>query len=72
MVKAGSRPAAPALTGKVDGGVQASYLGIYGGILRFQGQRQLQHDPEKRLRFSEKVMLKQRDEIVIRFNLTGS
>jgi hypothetical protein len=43
-------------------------------------RRSLQHDPEKpapRLmrgaqRFSEKIMLKQRDEIMIRFNLIGS
>src|SRR5712664_3749915 len=30
------------------------------------------HDPEKWDRFSEKIMLKQRDEIMIRFNLIGS
>jgi hypothetical protein len=34
--------------------------------------RGLEHDPEKRNRFSEKVMLKQGDEIMIRFNLIGS
>jgi hypothetical protein len=31
-----------------------------------------EHDPEKWERFSEKAMLKQEDEIMIRFNLIGS
>jgi hypothetical protein len=31
-----------------------------------------EHDPEKWKRFSEKTMLKQRDEIMIRFNPIGS
>jgi hypothetical protein len=30
------------------------------------------HDPMGGYRFSEKVMLKQKDEIMIRFNLIGS
>jgi hypothetical protein len=43
--------------------------------------RRLEHDPEKHAlgldprvetRFSEKIMLKQSDEIMIRFNLIGS
>jgi hypothetical protein len=37
-----------------------------------RGQGQPEHDPEKWQRFSKKIMLKQRDEIMIRFNLTGS
>jgi hypothetical protein len=32
----------------------------------------LEHDPEKWDRFSEKIMLQQEDEIMIRFNLIGS
>jgi hypothetical protein len=32
----------------------------------------LEHDPEKWSRFSEKIMLRQRDEILIRFDLIGS
>ena len=36
------------------------------------GLSRLEHDPESGNRFSEKIMLKQRDEIMIRFNLIGS
>jgi hypothetical protein len=36
------------------------------------GDQGLEHDPESGNRFSEKIMLKQRDEIMIRFDLIGS
>jgi hypothetical protein len=41
---------------------------IYGGILRFARDRKNKnHDPERWQLFSKKIMFKQRDEIMIRF-----
>jgi hypothetical protein len=53
-------------------------IGIYGGILRFARHEVLQDsDNQSMIRkmatdFSQKIMFKQRDEMMIRFNLTGS
>jgi hypothetical protein len=61
-------------------------IGIYGGILRFARQEVLQDltkdlttrpDNQSMIRkmetdFAQKIMFKQRDEMTIQFNLTGS
>jgi hypothetical protein len=48
-------------------------FGIYGGILRFaRGQARVSMIRKSGNQFSEKIMFKQRDEIMIRLNLVGS
>jgi len=70
----GQNGIAPARGGHVS---DVKVTGIYGGILRFARGRKTRNrksarDKKTASRFSEKIMFKQRDEIMIRFGFIES